>query len=60
MVRDRAAPMGGFGLGPFGIFDYDGPETIRMRKSATGMPTPVNQPAIDDRGHTATHYPLWG
>jgi hypothetical protein len=52
--------MGGFGLGPFGIFDYDGPETIRMRKSATGMPTPVNQPAIDDRGHTATHYPLWG
>jgi polyhydroxyalkanoate synthase subunit PhaC len=28
--------MEGFGLGPFGIVDYDGPETIRMRKYATG------------------------
>ena len=28
--------MDGFGLGPFGIVDYDGPETIRMRKYATG------------------------
>ena len=25
-----------FGLGPFGIVDYDGPETIRLRKYATG------------------------
>jgi polyhydroxyalkanoate synthase len=28
--------LGGFGLGPFGIVDYDGPETIRLRKYATG------------------------
>lgn len=28
--------MAGFGLGPLGIIDYDGPETIRMRKYATG------------------------
>ena len=28
--------MEGFGRGPFGIVDYDGPETIRMRKYATG------------------------
>jgi polyhydroxyalkanoate synthase subunit PhaC len=46
--RDRAAcgeakldhegdgQVDGFGLGPFGIVDYDGPETIRMRKYATG------------------------
>src|SRR5215204_7338615 len=47
MVRDRAASTaladhdggartGGWGLGPLGISDYDGPETIRMRKYATG------------------------
>ena len=48
MVHDRAAcgeakldhegggQVNGFGLGPFGIVDYDGPETIRMRKYATG------------------------
>jgi hypothetical protein len=48
VVRDRAASgeakldhegdghVDGFGLGPFGIVDYDGPETIRMRKYATG------------------------
>ena len=48
MDRDRAAcgeakldhegdgQVDGFGLGPFGIVDYDGPETIRMRKYATG------------------------
>ena len=28
--------LDGFGLGPFGIVDYDGPETIRLRKYATG------------------------
>jgi polyhydroxyalkanoate synthase subunit PhaC len=28
--------VNGFGLGPFGIVDSDGPETIRMRKYATG------------------------
>jgi polyhydroxyalkanoate synthase len=48
VARDRAASgeakldhgggghVDGFGLGPFGIVDYDGPETIRMRKYATG------------------------
>ena len=48
MVRDRGASgeaeldheggvhVDGFGLGPFGIVDYDGPETIRLRKYATG------------------------
>jgi polyhydroxyalkanoate synthase subunit PhaC len=48
VVRDRGASgeaklyheggvhVDGFSLGPFGIFDYDGPETIRMRKYATG------------------------
>ena len=34
--RDRRGQVNGFGLGPFGIVDYDGPETIRMRKYATG------------------------
>ena len=28
--------MNGQGLGPFEIFDYDDPVTIRMRKYATG------------------------
>jgi polyhydroxyalkanoate synthase subunit PhaC len=28
--------VGGVGLGPLGILDYDGPETIRFRKYATG------------------------
>jgi polyhydroxyalkanoate synthase subunit PhaC len=28
--------MEGWSLGPFGICDYDGPETIRLRKYATG------------------------
>lgn len=48
MVGDRAAcgeakldhegggHVDGFGLGPFRIVDCDGPETIRMRKYATG------------------------
>ncbi len=48
VIRDRAASseakldqeeggrVDGFGLGPFGIVDYDGPETIRMRKYVTG------------------------
>jgi polyhydroxyalkanoate synthase subunit PhaC len=48
MSHDRAASgeakldyqggsrVGGWSLGPFGIGDYDGPETIRMRKYATG------------------------
>jgi polyhydroxyalkanoate synthase len=27
---------GGWGLGPFGVCNYDGPETIRARKYATG------------------------
>src|ERR671916_2251532 len=29
-------PNNGWGLGPFGICNYDGPETIRARKYATG------------------------
>jgi polyhydroxyalkanoate synthase subunit PhaC len=33
--REGGGP-GGFGLGPFGICNYDGPETIRSRKYATG------------------------
>jgi hypothetical protein len=28
--------MNEWSLGPFGICDYDGPETVRMRKYATG------------------------
>ena len=28
--------MDEWSLGPFGIFDYDGPETVRLRKYATG------------------------
>src|SRR5215216_7392949 len=28
--------MDGWSLGPFGICDYDGPETVRLRKYATG------------------------
>ena len=48
MILDRAASgkvepahegssrMDGWSLGPFGICDYDGPETIRLRKYATG------------------------
>ena len=48
MIRDRVASnkakldqeegglVGGGSLGPFGVVDYDGPETIRMRKYATG------------------------
>jgi polyhydroxyalkanoate synthase len=34
--HERGSQVDGFGLGPFGIVDYDGPETIRMRKYATG------------------------
>ena len=48
MILDRAASgkvepdhsgssrMDEWSPGPFGIFDYDGPETIRLRKYATG------------------------
>ena len=48
MILDRAASgrvepdhKGGsrivaWSLGPFGICDYDGPETVRLRKYATG------------------------
>ena len=47
MIRDLAASAaladhdggvrsGGWSLGPLGLSDYDGPETIRMRKYATG------------------------
>ena len=48
VIHDRAASgeakldhggdgrVDGFGLGPFGVVDYDGPETIRARKYATG------------------------
>ena len=48
VIRDRAASgkakpghnggarTGGWSLGPLGLSDYDGPETIRMRKYATG------------------------
>jgi hypothetical protein len=34
---ERGGP-GGWSLGPFGICSYDGPETIRSRKYATGSP----------------------
>ena len=34
--HDGGAPTGGWSLGPLGLSDYDGPETIRMRKYATG------------------------
>lgn len=33
---DGAGPAGGLGFGPMGISNYDGPETIRARKYATG------------------------
>src|SRR5215217_2647109 len=48
VIRDRAASgevrldralsslTRGWSLGPFGVCDYDGPETIRFRKYATG------------------------
>ena len=34
--RSEGGPAGGWGLGPFGVCNYDGPETIRARKYATG------------------------
>ena len=34
--QEAGGLVGGFGLGPFRIVDYDGPETIRMRKYVTG------------------------
>jgi polyhydroxyalkanoate synthase subunit PhaC len=34
--RSPAGHTDGFGLGPSGILDYDGPETIRVRKYVTG------------------------
>lgn len=34
--RAKAAPVAGQGFGPLGICNYDGPETIRARKYATG------------------------
>ena len=34
--HDGGARTGGWSLGPLGLSDYDGPETIRMRKYATG------------------------
>ncbi len=39
--RTKPSPVeggqaGGWGLGPFGVCNYDGPETIRARKYATG------------------------
>ncbi len=34
--RAEGNPNNGWGLGPFGICNYDGPETIRARKYATG------------------------
>jgi hypothetical protein len=34
--RPEGGPAGGWGLGPFGVCNYDGPETIRARKYATG------------------------
>ncbi|MBA2618538.1 MAG: hypothetical protein H0U91_10275 [Rubrobacter sp.] len=32
----ESGPAGGWNLGPFGVCNYDGPETIRARKYATG------------------------
>ncbi len=37
----------GFGLGPLGIVDYDGPETIRMRKYATGTHVLLEQIEVE-------------
>jgi len=34
--RLEGGPANGWGLGPFGVCNYDGPETIRARKYATG------------------------
>ena len=34
--RPEGGPANGWGLGPFGVCNYDGPETIRARKYATG------------------------
>ena len=34
--RIEGGPNGGWSLGPFGVCNYDGPETIRIRKYATG------------------------
>ncbi|CAA9456105.1 MAG: Polyhydroxyalkanoic acid synthase [uncultured Rubrobacteraceae bacterium] len=34
--RPESRPDGGWTLGPFGVCNYDGPETIRARKYATG------------------------
>ncbi|MDQ3428625.1 MAG: alpha/beta fold hydrolase, partial [Actinomycetota bacterium] len=35
-AQTEVAPAGGWNFGPFGICNYDGPETIRSRKYATG------------------------
>jgi polyhydroxyalkanoate synthase subunit PhaC len=61
VIRDRAASgeakldhegggqVDGFGLGPFGIVDYDGPETIRMRKYATGTHVLLEEIGVETR-----------
>ena len=36
VIRERSDRAGGWSLGSFGICNYDGPETIRARKYATG------------------------
>lgn len=35
-AQTEVAPAGGWNFGPLGICNYDGPETIRSRKYATG------------------------
>ncbi len=34
--RSKGGPANGWSLGPFGVCNYDGPETIRARKYAMG------------------------
>src|SRR3712207_6241564 len=64
MILDRAASgkvepdhRGGswtddWSLGPFGICDYDGPETVRLRKYATGTHVLLEEIGVE-RGATA-------
>jgi len=45
--HERNGHANGSGLGPFGIVDSDGPETIRMRKYATGTHVLLEEIAVE-------------
>ena len=48
--HDGGARTGGWSLGPLGLSDYDGPETIRMRKYATGTHVLLEELGVETGG----------